>query len=66
MKAYQSTAAQVGEEAFATAYAKAAAINMNRPYQAGGAETIIRAVRRLSKKAASRLISDLLDIKAAA
>lgn len=75
MKAYQSTAAQasfanslaqqVGDDAFAEAFEKAARINMNRPW-GREVESRIKAVRRLSKKAASQLISDLIVVRDAA
>lgn len=70
MRNYQSTAAQarfadslaqqLGDTTFADAYAKAARLNGNREWAPTGAETRIQAVRRLSKKAASALIDDLL------
>ena len=68
-KSYQSTAAQAAfiaslaakttPAAFEAAYAEAARLNGNRPYDAGSGETITQAARRLSKTAASALIDAL-------
>lgn len=71
MKAYQSTAAQarfadslgeqVGDDVFETCFAQAAKLNGNTPWSKGSSR--IQATRRLSKKAASKLIDSLLDAK---
>lgn len=57
----ESLARQVGKDVFADLYAKAARVNGNAPHQIG--ETITQAVRRLTKKAASKLIDSLIDYR---
>lgn len=53
-----SLANQKGEEAFAAAFTKAARLNGNADYNPHS-ETITKAVRRLTKTAASRIIDEL-------
>lgn len=70
MKAYQSTAKQaafcevlakqITPEQYKDAYHKACSINGN---QWKDGETVTRQVRALSKKVASQLITDLLEIR---
>lgn len=70
LKNWQSTAAQasyadalaqkVGDDFFAEAFARAASINGNKEW-GGCTETRIRAVRRLTKQAASQLIGELRE-----
>jgi hypothetical protein len=70
LKKWQSTAAQasyadalaqkVGDDFFAEAFRRAARLNGNKEW-GGSAETRIRAVRRLTKKAASQLIGELKE-----
>lgn len=57
----ESLARQVGKDVFADLYRDAARINGNAPFQAG--ETVTQAVRRLTKKAASKLIDSLIDYR---
>ena len=69
LKKWQSTAAQasyadalaqkVGDDFFAEAFRRAR-LNGNKEW-GGSAETRIRAVRRLTKKAASQLIGELKE-----